>query len=156
VRAVDPKLVVLNVRPVDNIVGNTIASRKFNAALIGLFAALALALAGTGVYGVLQYSVVQRKREMGIRIAIGATASDMIRLVVGQALGLAVLGVAIGLAGAVALTRVIRALLFDTNPLDVPTFVASAAVLLLIAGFSSYLPARRALRIDPTIAMRAE
>ena len=156
VRAVDPKLVVLNVRPVDNIVGNTIASRKFNTTLLGLFAALALALAGTGVYGVLQYSVVQRKREMGIRIAIGATSSDMIRLVVGQAVGLAVIGVAIGLAGAVALTRVIRALLFNTNPLDVPTFVAGAVVLLLVAAFSSYLPARRALRIDPTIAMRAE
>jgi putative ABC transport system permease protein len=156
VRAVDPKLVVLNVLPMDNIVGSTIASRKFNATLLGLFAALALALAATGVYGVLQYSVIQRRREMGIRIAIGATSSDMIRLIVGQALGLAAIGVAVGLAGAFALTRVIRALLFDTNPLDGLTFVASAGVLLLIAGLSSYLPARRALRTDPTIAMRAE
>ena len=156
VRGVDPKLVVLNVRPMDTIVGDTIASRKFNATLLGLFAALALALAATGVYGVLQYSVIQRKREMGIRIAIGATASDMIRLIVGQAVGLAVIGVTIGLAGAFALTRVIRALLFNTNPLDVLTFVASAAVLLLIAVLASYLPARRALRVDPTIAMRTE
>jgi putative ABC transport system permease protein len=156
VRGIDPKLIVLNVRPMDTIVGDTIATRKFNAALLGLFAALALALAATGVYGVLQYSVIQRKREMGIRIAIGASSSDMIRLIVGQAVGLAVVGVAIGLAGAFALTRVIRALLFNTDPLDAVTFAASAVVLLSIAVLSSYLPARRALRIDPTIAMRSE
>jgi predicted permease len=156
VRSVDPTLVVLNIQPMDTIVGDTIASRKFNATLLALFAGLALALAATGVYGVLQYSVIQRKREMGIRIAIGATWSDMMRLVVGQAVGLAAIGVVIGLAGAFALTRVMRALLFNTNPLDALTFVASAAVLLLIAVVSSYLPARRALRIDPTIAMRAE
>jgi predicted permease len=156
VREVEPKLIVLDVQPMDNIVGETIATRKFNATLLVLFAALALALAGTGVYGVLQYSVIQRKREMGIRIAVGASASDMIRLVVGQAVGLAAIGVAIGLAGAFALTRVIRALLFNTDPLDGVTFAASAVVLLAIAGLSSYLPARRALRIDPTIALRAE
>ena len=156
VRGVDPNLVVVNFLPVDGIVGSTIASRKFNAALLGLFAALALALAATGVYGVLQYSVIQRKREMGIRIAIGATSADMIRLVVGQAVGLAGIGVVIGLVGALALTRVIRALLFNTDPLDVLTFSASAAVLLVIAVLSSYLPARRALRVDPTIAMRTD
>jgi len=156
VRGVDPNLVVVNFLPMDGIVGSTIASRKFNAALLGLFAALALALAATGVYGVLQYSVIQRKREMGIRIAIGATSSDMIRLIVGQAVGLAAIGVAIGLAGVLALTRVIRALLFNTDPLDALTFSASAAVLLLIAVLSSYLPARRALRVDPTIAMRTD
>jgi putative ABC transport system permease protein len=156
VRGVDPKLAVVNFLPMDGIVGGTIASRKFNATLLALFAALALMLAATGVYGVLQYSVIQRKREMGIRIAVGATSSDMIRLVVGQAVGLAAIGVAIGLAGAIALTRVIRALLFNTDPLDVVTFSASAAVLLLIAVLSSYLPARRALRVDPTIAMRTD
>jgi len=156
VRGVDPKLIVLNVRPMDTIVGETVATRKFNATLLGLFAALALALAATGVYGVLQYSVIQRKREMGIRIAIGASSSAMIRLIVGQAMILAAVGVAIGLAGAFALTRVIGSLLFETNPLDAVTFAASAAVLLSIAVLSSYLPARRALRIDPTIAMRSE
>ena len=156
VRGVDPKLVVLNIRPMDTIVGQTIETRRFNTLLLGLFAALALSLAATGVYGVLQYSVIQRKREMGIRIAIGATSSNMIGLIVGQAVRLAALGVVIGLVGAFALTRVIRALLFDTDPLDGLTFVASAAVLVLIAVLSSYLPARRALRIDPIIAMRAE
>lgn len=156
VRDVDASLVVLNVRAMDTIVGGTIAARKFNATLLGLFAALAVALAASGVYGVLQHSVIQRRREMGIRIAIGATSSDMIRLVVGQALGLAAIGVAIGVGGAFALTRVMRALLFNTDPLDGFTFAASAGMLLLIAGLSSYLPARRALRIDPTTAMRAE
>ena len=156
VRGLDPTLAVVNLLPMDAIVGNTIASRKFNAALLGLFAALALALAATGVYGVLQYSVIQRKREMGIRIAIGATSSDMIRLVVGQAVSLAAIGITIGLAGALVLTRVIRALLFNTDPLDVLTFSASAVVLLVIAAVASYLPARRALRVDPTIAMRSE
>ena len=156
VRAVDPKLVVLDVRPMDSIVGDTIASRRFNATLLGLFAALALALAASGVYGVLQYSVIQRRREMGIRIAIGATSSNMLRLIVGQAVGLAAIGVVIGLAGAFALTRVIRSLLFNVDPLDALTFASSAVVLLLVAGLSSYLPARRALRIDPTVAMRAE
>ena len=155
-RSVDPKLVVLNVRPMDMIVGDTVASRKFNATLLGLFAALALSLAATGVYGVLQYSVIQRRREMGIRIAIGASSPAMIRLIVGQALSLAAIGVTIGLAGSLALTRVIRTLLFNTDPLDGLTFVASAAVLLSIAVVSAYLPARRALRIDPIIAMRAE
>jgi putative ABC transport system permease protein len=156
VKAVDPRLPVLNVLPMEAVVGSTIASRKFNATLLGLFAALALALAGCGVYGVLQYSVIQRRREMGIRIAIGATWSDMMRLVVGQAMGLAAVGVVIGLVGGFGLTRVMRALLFDTDPLDGLTFGASAAVLLVIAGLSSYLPARRALRVDPTIAMRVE
>lgn len=156
VRGVDPRLVVVNLLPMDGIVGSTIASRKFNAALLGLFAVLALALAATGVYGVLQYSVIRRKREMGIRIAIGARSSDMIRLIVGQAVRLSAIGIVIGLAGALALTRMIRALLFDTDPFDALTFAASAAVLLLIAVLSSYLPARRALRVDPAIAMRTE
>ena len=93
---------------------------------------------------------------MGIRLAIGARTSDLMRLIVGQAVLLATIGVAIGLAGAFALTRLIRAMLFDTSPLDVTTFVGSALVLLCIAAFSSWLPARRAIRIDPTIAMRTE
>jgi ABC-type antimicrobial peptide transport system permease subunit len=93
---------------------------------------------------------------MGIRLAIGARAPDLIRLIVGQAVLLATIGVVIGLAGAFALTRLIRAMLFDTSPLDVGTFVGSALVLLGIAAFSSWLPARRAIRIDPTIAMRTE
>src|SRR5678809_1656611 len=126
VRGVDPKLVVLNIRPMDTIVGQTIETRRFNTLLLGLFAALALSLAATGVYGVLQYSVIQRKREMGIRIAIGASSSSMIRLIVGQAVGLAAIGVTIGLAGAFALTRLVRSLLFNTEALDGVTFAVSA------------------------------
>src|SRR5439155_26860995 len=110
VRGFDPRLAVVGLRPMNAIVGGTIAGRRFNAMLLGLFAALALALAATGVYGVLQYSVLQRTREIGIRMAIGARASDMMRLIVGQALALALVGIALGLAGAFALTRVVRAL----------------------------------------------
>jgi len=156
VREIDADVPVPALRPLEQVLADSVARPRFTSTLLALFAALALALAATGVYGVLQYSVIQRRREMGIRIAIGATSSDMIRLIVGQALGLAAIGVAIGLAGAFALTRVIRSLLFDIDPLDGLTFAASATVLLLIAVLSSYLPARRALRVDPTVAMRTE
>lgn len=156
VRGVDPRLLVLGAQPMNEVVGQTIAGRKFNTLLLGLFATLALALAATGVYGVLQYSVVQRTREMGIRLAMGARMPDVLRLVVGQTMVLASLGVVIGLAGAFALTRVLRTLLFDTDPFDVPTFAASAALLLGLGVLASYLPARRASRVDPLIAMRGE
>jgi ABC-type antimicrobial peptide transport system permease subunit len=156
VRTFDSRLAVLNLQPVAELVGESTNERRFNAMLLGLFAALALALAATGVYGVLQYSVVQRTREIGIRIAVGARTANIIRLIVGHAVGLAVVGIALGLAGAFALTRVIRALLFNTSPFDPVTFAGSAAVLLFIVALSSYLPARRALRIDPSLAMRNE
>jgi predicted permease len=154
IRTFDPRLAVLGVQPMSVVIGNTTNERRFNATLLGLFAALALALAATGVYGVLQYSVVQRTREIGIRIAVGAATSNIIRLIVGHAVGLALVGIALGLAGAFALTRVIRALLFNTSPFDLATFAGSAAVLLVIVALASYLPARRALRIDPSLAMR--
>jgi putative ABC transport system permease protein len=153
---VDRRLLVIGTRPMSLLIGQTVAGRKFNALLLGLFAALALALAGTGVYGVLQYSVAQRTREMGIRLAMGARASDILRLVVGQTVALASVGVVIGLAGAFALTRLIRTLLFDITAFDAPTFVVSAVLLLGLAALASYLPARRALRIDPLLAVRTE
>ncbi|AHG93251.1 permease (plasmid) [Gemmatirosa kalamazoonensis] len=156
VREVDPRLMVVDLQPMNAVVGQTIAGRKFNALLLGLFALVALALAATGVYGVLHYSVIQRTREMGVRLAMGARVSDMLRLVVGQTVALACVGVVIGLAAALVLSRVMRTLLFDTDPFDVPTFAVSATLLLIVAALASYLPARRALRIDPTVAIRAD
>jgi len=121
-----------------------------------MFASLALVLAGTGIYGVLSYSVAQRTPEIGIRVALGARATDVLRLVVGQCLRLAVTGVAIGLVAAFALTRLMSSLLFGVTATDTATFLAVSLGLLTVAAMAAYLPARRATRIDPLVALRYE
>jgi putative ABC transport system permease protein len=113
-------------------------------------------LAAVGIYGVISYSVVQRKKEISIRMALGATPDDILRWIVRQAFVLAAAGVAIGLAGHFALSRVIRGLLYGTSPSDMPTWMGSAVLLGLIAVVASYIPARRAMRSDPVTALRAE
>jgi len=153
---VDPQLSILAATPMDALVGNSIAGRRFNALLLGLFSTLALVLAATGVYGLLQYSVLQRTREIGVRVAIGATRVNVIQLVLGEALRLALIGVALGIVGALAVTRVMRSLLFETGPLDGVSFAIGAGLLLLVSLVASYLPTKRALGIDPTVAMRAD
>jgi putative ABC transport system permease protein len=155
-RDFDPQLLMLDPAEFDAIMARTLADRRFNSLLFGLFAALGLTLAAIGVYGVMQYSVVQRTREIGIRTAFGARRPDLLLLVVGDGARLAVIGIALGLAGSVAFTRVMRTLLFETSPLDVPTFAGVASVMLLVALLSSYVPTRRALRVDPMIALRRE
>jgi putative ABC transport system permease protein len=152
----DPQLLMLDVAEYGTIMARTVADRRFNSLLFGLFAALGLTLAGIGVYGVTQYSVVQRTREMGIRTAFGARRTDLLRLVVGDGARLALIGIVLGLVGAAAFTRVLRTLLFETSALDVPTFAFVAAIMLLVALLSSYLPTRRALRADPMVALRRE
>jgi putative ABC transport system permease protein len=124
--------------------------------LLSGFAGLALVLAALGIYGVISYSVSQRTRELGIRIALGATHDRVVRLVLSQGVALTTGGVAIGLLGAYWLTGLIAALLFDVTTSDPATFVGVAAILLGVAWLASYLPARRAARVDPVIAMRAE
>ena len=117
---------------------------------------LALVVATVGIYGLIAYSVAQRTHEIGVRIALGAARRDVLGLVVGQGLRLTVLGVALGVAGALALTRLMQSLLFEVSPQDPATFVAAAAFLLLVGLLASYLPARRAAMVDPAVALRVE
>jgi putative ABC transport system permease protein len=123
--------------------------------LIGVFSATALLLALVGIYGLIAYSVAQRTQELGIRMALGASRSDILALVVGNGLRLAVAGIAIGLAASYALTRLMATLLFDTSATDPTTFAISAIVFIAVGALSSYIPARRALRVNPGDALRS-
>jgi ABC-type antimicrobial peptide transport system permease subunit len=124
--------------------------------LLAAFAGIALVLASLGIFGVISYAVSARTREFGIRIALGATPGDLSRAVVSRGVALSAAGVVIGVVAAVAAAGAIRALLFETDALDVPTFVAVVTALLGAAALASWLPARRAGRVDPTVAMRAD
>jgi putative ABC transport system permease protein len=126
------------------------------AAIAGTLGALGLLLAATGLYGVVAYSVSQRTREMGVRAALGARRADVMTLVLGRGLRLTLAGVAAGGALAVALTRAVRGLLHGVSPTDVPTFLAVGLVMTAVASLASYLPARRAARVDPMVALRTE
>jgi putative ABC transport system permease protein len=156
VRALDPQLAVGDIRSMEDVVSRSVAQRRLIMTLLAIFAAVALLLAAVGIYGVIAYSVTQRTQEIGIRMALGAQRSDVLRMVVGQSMLLTCTGIAVGAAGALALTHLMSGLLFDTKPADPVTFVAVAAVLAGVAGFASYLPGRRATRVDPVIALRAE
>ena len=144
------------VTTMDQIFSNSVAGQRFNALLLGIFASVALMLAMIGVFGVINYSVARRTHEIGIRIALGAQRGDVFRLVVGQGLLLAVIGVGLGAVGAMALTRLIAGLLYGVSPTDGPTFVIVALIVTVVAGLACYLPARRATRVDPLVALRYE
>ena len=156
VRASDADLPIIGLQPLANVVDVSVAERRFNTLLLAGFALLALVLASVGIYGLIAYSVVQRTREIGVRLAIGATSMDVMRLVVGQGARLAVVGIAIGLVGAFAVARVMTSLLYEVGPRDPLTFGGAALLLLVVAILASYLPARRAAGIDPQTAIRAE
>jgi predicted permease len=136
--------------------GDVIADRRFTLILVGVFAALALVLASIGIYGVISYSVQQRTREIGIRAALGASPGRVLGMVVGDGAKLAIVGIAIGTAGALVLTRFIRAFLYDVSPSDPLTFTVIALVLAAVAIIASYVPARRAMKVDPNTALRYE
>ena len=152
----DPDLALADVRSMDEVVARSIAQRRITMVLLGVFAGAALLLAAIGIYGVIAYSVTQRTQEIGIRVALGAQRTDVLRMVVRGAVVLAVVGVVIGAAGALFLTRLMRDLLFGVEPFDVPTFGAVALILTLVALLASYIPGRRATRVDPIIALRGE
>jgi putative ABC transport system permease protein len=156
VHEIDPALPVYDVMTMNERLSNSVAARRFNLQLLGGFAALALLLAGVGVYGVISYVVTQRTHEVGIRMALGAQSSDVLRLFIKQGMAMVTLGVALGLIGAFALTRVMKSLLFDVSAIDPPTFACVALLLSLVALAACYLPARRASRIDPLASLRRE
>ena len=144
--SIDPDQPITNVNTLETIVSNSVAQPRLNMLLMGLFGALALLLAAVGIYGLLSYAVTQRTQEMGIRMALGAGSIDVLRLVLKQGMLLTLVGEAIGLAGAFALTRLIRGLLFGVTPTDIPTFVAVAVVLNIVALLACFVPAHRATK----------
>jgi predicted permease len=156
VQSLDADLPVFDVRPLGEIVSDNSASRRLSVMLIGAFALLALLLASVGIYGVISYLVSQRYKEIGIRMALGAAAGDVLSMVLLQGARMAGLGIAVGILGSIALTRLIASLLFQVGALDAATFVAGAIVLGGLVLFASWLPARRATRVDPLVALRYE
>jgi ABC-type antimicrobial peptide transport system permease subunit len=156
VHRLDPNLAVANIRPMDDIADANVSTPRFALFLVALFAGLALALAAIGIYGVISYAVSQRTREFGLRMALGAQAEDVRRLVLRQGVNLALLGVALGLVGALALGRVLWSLLYQVRPADPATFVSVAALAIAVAALACYLPARRATAVDPANALRSE
>jgi putative ABC transport system permease protein len=155
-REMDAELPMSDLQSFDDMVGDSIASRRFTMLLLAAFAALALLLALAGVYGVLSYSVSRRKAEIGMRLALGASPAGVMRLIVGQGMRPVFVGLVLGLGGALALSRLMTGLLFGITPADVLTYVAVAAALTVAAAFSCYLPARQALRVDVMTALREE
>jgi putative ABC transport system permease protein len=151
---IDPSTAVAEVRTMDQVLANSIAPHQFTAILLGGFAALAVVLAAVGLYGLLSYGVAQRRHEIGVRMALGATGSGVVRLVLRRSLVLVVVGTAIGLAGSLAVTRVLGSLLFEVKPTDPAAFAGAATLLLMVALVASYVPARRATRVDPLVALR--
>jgi putative ABC transport system permease protein len=156
IRSIDSQIPLGDVHTMNELMTESTAERQFNMLLLGLFAGLALALAAVGIYGLTSYSVTQRTHEIGIRMALGANRSHVMKLVVGQGMLLAGLGVAIGLIAAVGLTRLMASMLFAVRPTDPATFAAVAGLLVGVALAASVIPARRATKVDPMVALRYE
>lgn len=157
-RALESEVALFNVREMEQVIGESPAAfmRRFPALLIGIFAGVALLLAAIGIYGVVSYSVSQQTHYIGVRMALGARSSDIVKMVLKQGLGLAIIGVGTGLIAAVALTRFLSSLLFEVPARDITTFAVVASSLFVVALLACYIPARRAARVDPLIALRYE
>jgi putative ABC transport system permease protein len=156
VRSIDQSLPAFAMTALTTVVSDSVAERRFSMLLLGLFAGIALFLAAVGLYGVVAYAVSQRTQEIGLRMAIGAQRGDVLRLVVGAGMKLAVLGVALGIACALALAQLVAAMLYEVTPFDPASYSATALVLLAVAALACYVPARRAMRVDPIAALRQE
>ena len=156
IAGLDPELPVSDVRLLEDVVASSLNQPRFTMILLGLFAAVALALSAVGIYGVLAQWVGQRTHEIGIRMALGAESGRILRLVVGQGMSLALVGLGLGTVGALAVTPWLNRLLFGVRPRDPVTFVGMGLVLAAIALAACYVPARRATRVDPMVALRYE
>lgn len=143
-------------RTLEQVIAKSIARQRFNMLLLAIFAGVALVLASVGLYGVMNYSATQRTHEVGIRMALGATRTDIMRLVVGNGMLLTLVGIAIGVVASFGLTRVMQSFLFGVGATDAVTFVAVSTLLIVVALIANYIPARRATRVNPVIALRYE
>jgi putative ABC transport system permease protein len=156
VRELDPGLPAYAITPLATVVSDSVAQRRFSMLLLSLFAGVALFLAAVGLYGVVAYTVSQRTREIGLRMAIGAGPGHVMSMIVGGGMKLVLIGVAIGVAGALAFSRFVRTLLFNVAPSDPMSYALTALLLIVVAAVACYVPARRAMRVDPLIAMQLE
>ena len=152
----DPDVPVYGVTRMSDVVNGTLGNRRFQMTLLGIFAAVALLLGAVGIYGVMSYTVAQRTREVGVRLALGSSAGGVLRLVLAQGTKLAVIGIAIGGIGAFAARRVLASLMYETSTADPLTYAAVAGLLLMVAALACYIPARRAANVDPMEALRYE
>ena len=156
IRGVDPEQAVYSVFTMDEIVGRSLSQRRLNAVLVAAFASISLLLAAIGIYGVVSYSVQQRVREFGIRLALGAGSGDVVRMVLRRTAVIAGIGSAVGLAAAGTLGRFLKSVLFQVTATDTISYAAAAVVLIAVALIASYVPVRRALAMDPMQSLRAD
>jgi putative ABC transport system permease protein len=156
VAALNKDQAVFNVRTMEQTVAQSVAARRFSMLLLTVFGIVALALASLGIYGLMSYTVAQRTREIGVRMALGAQMSDVLKLMVGQGMKLALVGVVLGLVASVGLTQLMKTLLFGVSATDPLTFVVIASLLTVVALLACWLPARRATKVDPMEALRYE
>jgi len=156
VREIDPLLPVSAVRPLEDVFAESIARPRLTAVAMSVFAGAALLLAALGVYGIVSYSVSQRSREFGIRVALGAKPSQIVAMVVGQNLRIVAMGLGAGVLAAIPATRLMRGLLYQVGPNDPTTFIAIGVMLAGVAIIASYLPARRGTRVDPVVTLKSE
>jgi predicted lysophospholipase L1 biosynthesis ABC-type transport system permease subunit len=156
VTRIEPRVTIRDLRTLDQVIDRLLVRERIVAQLAGFFSGFALLLASLGIYGLLSYSVTQRTREIGVRIALGATLRDIIRLVLRQGLALGLIGCALGIGAALAVTRSVASLLYGVHPADPFTFAAVTGLLVGVALTACWLPARRAAKVDPTLALRAE
>ena len=156
VRKLDPDQPITDIATMEERLSQSLSQPRFSALLLGLFAVIALLLASVGIYGVISYSVTQRTHEIGVRMALGASSRDILKLIVSQGMGLTLIGVGCGICAALLLTSFLSSMLFEVSSFDPVTYVVVSLLLIFVAFLACYIPARRATRVDPMAALRYE